>query len=142
MPGVGPVPPSEMALRRYCESLESAREEDRRYSFGIWAGSELVGTLSLSNVIRDSLMCATLGLWLDWEARGRGAGKRAICLACGFAFEMLELHRLEAGVQPTNQASLGALRANGFRDIGLARDYLLIGGHWTDHLLLERVSDA
>lgn len=140
LPGVGREPPSESALRRHCENLERARAEDRRYAFGIWADSELVGTLSLSHVIRGPLLSATLGLWLDQPARGRGVGTRAICLACRSAFEELGLHRLEAGVQPTNLASLGALRANGFRDVGLARNYLLIGGRWTDHLLLERIS--
>jgi ribosomal-protein-alanine N-acetyltransferase len=142
LPGVGHEPPSETALRRHCENLELARAEDRRYAFGIWADSELLGTLSLSNVIRGPLLSATLGLWLDRQARGRGVGKRAICLACRTAFEELGLHRLEAGVQPTNLASLGALRANGFTDIGLAHNYLLIGGRWTDHLLLERIDGS
>jgi ribosomal-protein-alanine N-acetyltransferase len=140
LPGVGQFPPTEAVLRRYCQSLEQARREDRRYAFGIYEDSRLAGTLSLSNVIRGPLLAATVGLWLDVEERGRGVGKRAIGLACQMAFDELGLHRVEAGVQPTNLASLGALRANGFTEIGLARDYLLIDGRWTDHLLLERVS--
>lgn len=139
LPGVGESPPGESMLRRHCQSLELARREDRRYGFGIWEDSHLVGTLSLSNVIRGPLLSATLGLWLDREARGHGTGTRAIELGCRTAFEELDLHRLDAGVQPTNLASLGALRANGFTEIGLARGYLLIGGRWTDHVLLERV---
>lgn len=140
LPGVGEVPPSEAVLRRYCQSLELARQEDTRYGFGIWEGSRLAGTISLSNVIRGPLLSATIGLWLDSAARGQGIGKRAIGLACRTAFEELQLHRIDAGVQPTNLASLGALRANGFAEVGLARNYLLIGGRWTDHLLLERVN--
>lgn len=140
LPGVGASPPSEAVLRRYCQSLEVARREDRRYAYGIWEGARLVGTLSLANVIRGPVLSATLGLWLDREVRGRGLGKRAIELACRTAFEELGLHRLDAGVQPANLASLGALRANGFTEIGLARRYLLIGDEWTDHLLLERLN--
>jgi ribosomal-protein-alanine N-acetyltransferase len=127
-------------MRRYCQGLELARQEDRRYAFGIWEDSRLTGTLSLSNLIRGPLLTATIGLWLDADCRGRGIGTRAIGLGCRAAFEELGLHRLEAGVQPTNRASLGALRANGFTQIGLARQYLLIGGVWTDHLLLERLN--
>lgn len=134
---MAPFPPSEAVLRRHCQNLDTARREDRRYGFGIWDEERLVGTLSLSNVLRGPLLAATLGLWLDRDARGRGVGKRAIGLACRIAFDDLQLHRLEAGVQPTNHPSLGALRANGFTEIGLARQYLLIGGRWTDHLLLE-----
>jgi ribosomal-protein-alanine N-acetyltransferase len=140
LPGVGQFPPSEAVLRRHCHNLELARAEDRRYAFGIWEDARLVGTLSLSNLVRGPLLSATVGLWLDHEARGRGIGKRAIALACRTAFQELHLHRLDAGVQPTNLASLGALRANGFSEIGLARRYLLIGGRWTDHLLLERLN--
>ena len=140
LPGVGQVPPSEAVLRRHVQSLELARREDRRYAFGIWEDASLAGTLSLSNVIRGPMLTATIGLWLDHETRGRGVGKRAIALACRTAFEELGLHRVDAGVQPTNLASLGALRANGFTEIGVARQYLLIGGRWTDHLLLERLN--
>lgn len=139
MPGVGSEPPGEEALRRFCRSLEFAREEDQRYAFGIWTDSSMVGTISLSNVTRGALMSASLGLWLDRDWRGRGVGKRAISLACQTAFEELALHRLEAGVQPSNLASLRALRANGFREIGLAHGYLLIEDRWTDHVLLERI---
>lgn len=140
LPGVGQFPPSETVLRRHCQNLELARREDRRYGFGIWEDAALAGTLSLSNVIRGPMLSATIGLWLDQDARGRGIGKRAIALACQTAFEELQLHRLDAGVQPANLASLGALRANGFTEIGLARGYLLIAGRWTDHLLLERLN--
>jgi ribosomal-protein-alanine N-acetyltransferase len=141
MPGVGREPPTQPALRSYCRSLEQARREDQRYAFGIWTDSVLVGTISLSNVIRGALMSASLGLWLDRDARGKGVGKKAISLACRAAFDTLTLHRLEAAVQPGNLASRGALRANGFREIGLARAYLLIDGRWTDHVLLERVGE-
>jgi ribosomal-protein-alanine N-acetyltransferase len=140
LPGVGQFPPSQAVLRRHVQSLELARREDRRYAFGIWEDESLAGTLSLSNVIRGPMLTATIGLWLDHEVRGRGSGKRAIALACRTAFEELGLHRVDAGVQPTNLASLGALRASGFTEIGLARQYLLIGGRWTDHLLLERLN--
>lgn len=120
--------------------MEVARRDDRRYGFAICLDSEVVGTLSLAHVIRGPLLSATLGLWLDREARGHGIGTRAIALACAIAFEELGLHRLDAGVQPSNLASLAALRANGFVAIGVARRYLLIGSEWTDHLLLERIA--
>lgn len=120
--------------------MEIARRDDRRYGFAICLDSEVVGTLSLANVIRGPVLSATLGLWLDRDARGHGVGKRAIGLACAIAFGELGLHRLDAGVQPSNLASLAALRANGFTEIGIARRYLLIGSEWTDHLLLERTS--
>jgi ribosomal-protein-alanine N-acetyltransferase len=52
-----------------------------------------------------------------------------------FIFEELRLHRLEAACLPDNEPSKGVLRATGFREEGLARQYLRINGIWHDHLL-------
>jgi ribosomal-protein-alanine N-acetyltransferase len=49
------------------------------------------------------------------------------------AFGTMELHRLEANVQPSNFASLGFVRRLGFRWEGYSEKYLKIRGRWRDH---------
>jgi ribosomal-protein-alanine N-acetyltransferase len=53
------------------------------------------------------------------------------------AFAELSLHRIEAGVIPTNIASQRVLEHNNFERIGLAHAYLRIAGSWQDHLLYQ-----
>ena len=50
-----------------------------------------------------------------------------------YAFEQLRLHRLEANIQPANQASLALVRRRGFRKGGYAPDMLFIDGASRDH---------
>ena len=52
------------------------------------------------------------------------------------------LHRLQAAYRPENLRSGQVLQRLGFREIGLARDYLCIDGAWCDHLLTERINPA
>jgi ribosomal-protein-alanine N-acetyltransferase len=49
------------------------------------------------------------------------------------AFTRLELHRLEANIQPANLASITLVKRLGFHLEGLSPRYLKIAGHWRDH---------
>ena len=51
-----------------------------------------------------------------------------------YAFEDLDLHRVEAACQPDNMASRRVLEKNGFVEEGYAKHYLQINGRW-EHLL-------
>jgi ribosomal-protein-alanine N-acetyltransferase len=53
----------------------------------------------------------------------------------GFAFDRLQLHRVEAACLPNNAASRHLLARCGFREEGHARKYLCIDGKWQDHVL-------
>jgi RimJ/RimL family protein N-acetyltransferase len=52
------------------------------------------------------------------------------------AFETLDLHRLEADVDPENTASLRVLERNGFRREGHLRERYTQDGRWHDAVLL------
>ena len=58
----------------------------------------------------------------------------AIQLALEFAFQKLNLHRVEAACLANNEASRNLLVKSGFCEEGLAREYLNINGRWQDHI--------
>jgi ribosomal-protein-alanine N-acetyltransferase len=57
----------------------------------------------------------------------------------GFAFDVLDLHRIEAAVQPDNAPSIRVLETNGFLREGTARGLLRINGAWADHDIYARL---
>lgn len=125
-------------LRRY---LEDARD-DKAYALFLFRESDdvLLGGLTLSNVRRGVAYSASLGYWAGVMHAGKGyitAGVRAIVR---YAFDDLELHRVEAACQPENIASRRVLEKAGFTQEGVASAYLRINGGWRDHLLFAIVN--
>lgn len=62
---------------------------------------------------------AEVGFALARAIWGHGYIAEALPALLGFAFEALDLHRLEADVDPRNQRSIRALERVGFRARGL-----------------------
>ena len=48
-------------------------------------------------------------------------------------FLELNLHRLEANIQPGNNHSIHLVKSNQFRKEGFLPNYLFIDGKWRDH---------
>ena len=96
---------------------------------------EMLGMCNFNNIIRGAFQCAILGYSLDHRYEGKGMMYEALSTAIPYVFEHLKLHRISANYIPTNQRSGNLLRRLGFTVEGYARDYLLIGGVWRDHIL-------
>ncbi|NWK77482.1 GNAT family N-acetyltransferase [Aquitalea sp. LB_tupeE] len=95
----------------------------------------IVGTVSLSNIVRGVFQAAHLGYGIDHSLQGQGLMHEAVSEIIRFAFDDLRLHRLQANYQPHNQRSAALLQRLGFVEEGLARNYLYINGAWRDHVL-------
>jgi ribosomal-protein-alanine N-acetyltransferase len=52
-----------------------------------------------------------------------------------YAFDRLDLSRIEAACLPENTASRGLLEKCGFNYEGVAQSYLQINGRWRTHVL-------
>lgn len=122
-------------IRRYREM----RGDDLCYPYFIFAGEELVGRVTLSNVRRGVAQTATLGYWVGEPHVRRGFMGQALTLLLPHAFAALALHRVEAACLPRNTASIRLLQKVGFAQEGYARAYLQIAGQWEDHLLFAKL---
>jgi phosphinothricin acetyltransferase len=81
---------------------------------------------------------AEFSVYVDRDARGRGAGRRATealiaaCEAAGF-------WKLVSRVFPENAASRALLRRCGFREVGVYRRHAKLDGEWRDVVIVERL---
>lgn len=102
----------------------------------------VVGTVSLTNLVRGAFQSCFLGYKLDRELLNLGLMTAAVGLVTDYAFSQLRLHRVEANVMPWNTASLRVLEKNGYEREGMARDYLFLNGRWEDHLHMVKLNRA
>jgi ribosomal-protein-alanine N-acetyltransferase len=93
----------------------------------------IAGFLNLSQIMRGPMQGAFLGYAGVQGMESRGYMRDAMELVLERAFDDLELHRIEANVQPGNEASLALVRGAGFQREGFSPRYLKIGGRWRDH---------
>ena len=81
---------------------------------------------------------AEFSVYVAREWRGRGAGRLAM-LALIEAAEAAGFWKLVSRVFPENVASLGLLRALGFRDVGIYEKHAQLDGIWRDVVIVERL---
>jgi ribosomal-protein-alanine N-acetyltransferase len=102
---------------------------------GSYGAERIIGTITLTGIVRGPFLSANLGYWVDREHVGRGIGSAAVRFVAGYAAQELGLHRIQAATLPDNAASRKVLARAGFTEIGVAPEYLEIAGAWQDHLL-------
>ncbi len=78
-----------------------------------------------------------VGFILHPDAWGQGFAAEALEPVLQRAFDLHGLERVEADVDPRNQASLGLLAKLGFREIGRRSGTWLIGKRWCDSVDLR-----
>ena len=84
-------------------------------------------------ITRGSLQSAYLGYAVGSPFAHQGFMRDGIELVLREAFLTLRLHRIEANIQPGNNASIALARGAGFSCEGSSPRYLKIGGRWRDH---------
>ncbi|MGG2063360.1 GNAT family N-acetyltransferase [Bacillus sp. S14(2024)] len=119
------------------------KDLDELYSFGIYVieTEELIGNITLTEVLRGPLQSCYIGYYLDKNHNGKGYMTEAVRLVVSYAFNELKLHRLEAGVMPHNTGSIKVLEKSGFHKEGIAKQNVKINGRWEDHQVLAIVND-
>ncbi|MDJ0386260.1 GNAT family protein [Streptomyces sp. G-G2] len=132
-------------LRRWLGARENTVEAFENYlgrfeqpaheGFVICLGStgEIVGGANINNIVRGTLQSGTLGYTAYASTTGYGYMTEGLGLVVQFAFGQLELHRLEANIQPDNTSSLNLVKRLGFQREGYSAAFQFINGEWRDH---------
>jgi len=93
----------------------------------------IAGVMNLSQIVMGPFRSAFLGYYAFEPFAGRGFMRAAMPLLLRHAFDDLGLHRVQANVQPGNEASIALVRRAGFHREGFSPRYLFIRGAWRDH---------
>jgi [ribosomal protein S5]-alanine N-acetyltransferase len=139
MPPGGPVRAT--SFPRMVRELRALAREGRALPFVVTYDEELVGQVTVSNIVWGSARWAQIGYWIDEKHAGRGIIPTAVAMAVDHAFGELGLHRIEIAIRPENPASLRVVEKLGFTRIGEAPRYLHINGAWRDHVLFALTAE-
>ena len=93
----------------------------------------VIGTCTLYHIDTDNRR-GEIGYALGSEHWRRGYMQEALTQLINFCFGSLNLHRLEADVDPKNNSSIKILERLGFRKEGYLRERWLVGGEVHDSL--------
>ena len=123
---------------RFVANTEREREAGKRLRF-IAAEKrrpdDIIARANLHHIEYGAVSTAMLGYSVDVRHEGGGFARETVAAVIGYAFDVLQLHRIEAKYQPLNERSGRLLRWLGFVIEGYARDYMFVDGGWRDHIL-------
>ncbi|MEO1128345.1 MAG: GNAT family protein [Planctomycetota bacterium] len=127
-----PMPREHDALWRMCISETRTGDSHKLFVCRAEDGA-ITGRIAISNILRRKLQSANLGYWLGAPFEGQGLMTEAMRMTVRFAFMGLQLHRVEACIQPGNERSIALATRCGMRYEGFSPKLVEIGGVWCDH---------
>ena len=134
IPGQPDVVEDSQAFGVRCSARQRERQLGTGYGFGIFVEGVLIGEINLNSLQRGPFQSCYIGYWIDEAEAGNSYIPEAFVVAARFAFEELQLHRVQAAIVPRNAASLRVVEKLELREEGTAERYLEINGVWEDHI--------
>lgn len=129
-------PLEELTLAKFKKILreqKAMRAKDYFYDLAVFdKKGEILGTVSLMNVVRGLSQTAFLGYGILNPYWGQGFGKEAVRAGIEWGFRELKLHRIEAGVEPTNRRSILLARSLKMRKEGTKKKAVYLRETWVD----------
>ena len=128
--------------KKLIKTWKENEKKDIDYHFGIFfkESNALIGSVNLYMIRREPAHNAIVGYVLDQAENGKGYMTIAVKQLVNYAFNILHLHRLEAGVMPHNIGSIRVLEKAGFYKEGIAKSNVKINGQWKDHQILAIIN--
>jgi ribosomal-protein-alanine N-acetyltransferase len=125
------APSSPKAFRDYLKTMR--RRNAQAFLVCRLEDDAIVGVFNVSQIIRGPLKSAFLGYFAFEPLAGGGYMTEGLRLVLRHAFGPMQLHRLEANIQPNNPRSKALVKRCGFRLEGYSPRYVKLAGRWRDH---------
>lgn len=116
------------------QDYEAYLKQENRYFLCSSENGKIIGTFNIDGIVRGYFQSAYLSYQVFHPYQAKGNMSKGLALLLKLAFEELNLHRLEANIQPGNFASIRLVSNAGFLKEGYSKNYLRIAGlEWKDH---------
>lgn len=137
------IPHSRQEEEEFIQSTWRDRQEGKAYIFGMETIQEqkLIGSLGLHNVDWQNRTAEFgIAIWNKqyWE---QGLGAEATILILKYAFEQLNLNRVELRVFAFNERAKTMYTKVGFQQVGKRRKALYRDGMYHDELLMDYLKE-
>ena len=76
----------------------------------------------------------------ETDYRQKGNGKEALQLLTSYCFKHLDLHQLYCNISEDNTASLALFKNQGFKEIGLKKDWNYLNGQYKNEYLFQLIN--
>jgi RimJ/RimL family protein N-acetyltransferase len=128
-----PPLPNKDAASKLIDEIREGIERDEMLKWGIALRSndKLIGSVTLFHMDRTHRR-AEIGYAQGRAYWGQGYMQEALNALLNYAFEILNLHRIEADVDPRNAASVRTLERLGFQREGYLRERWQVNGEIQD----------
>ena len=122
------------AFAARCAARDRERAADNGYGFGVFIDHQFAGEININGIVRGASQSGTIGYWIDRRHAGQRYVAEGVVAVLRFAFEELDLHRMEICIVPRNRNSHRVAQTLELRDEGVATRFLQINGTWEDHV--------
>lgn len=120
--------------KAFIERTRIRYAKDEGYWLGIWCEGKLVGSIGYLYLDQEDKK-TEIGYWLGKEYEGKGFITKSIKVLINYAFDELNLNKIEIGVATENKKSLAIPEKLGFKREGELRDYEYINGRFLDRIV-------
>ena len=127
-PWVSP-PETKEKFRAYLKKMAAPDAQ----AFLVCVDDRIGGVINLTNVVYGNFCSGYIAYYAFAHSTRQGVLTAGLQAFIERAFGELNLHRLEANIQPGNLASIALAKRCGFAKEGFSPRYLKIDGEWRDH---------
>jgi len=124
---------SPQSSQEFMDFIKRNQQDNQKSLLIIESEVKICGVFNLNEIVRGCFQSAYLGFYSVVDYAGKGYMSSGLKLILKHAFEEMNLHRLEANIQPENMSSINLVKNNAFRKEGYSPRYLKIHEKWCDH---------
>lgn len=100
---------------------------------------KLIGTIGYWNILIEHFR-GELGYLLNFDYQGKGVMQEALSKVLDYGFKIMELHSIEANVNPGNLASIRLLERNDFIREGFFKENYYYDGRFLDTAIYSLIN--